>query len=116
MCKETNKHLGHEQTNSPRWKNHFQAVMCHFMFRFSSASTCLTSRVLSLHGVVPALFSPSSCTIMVFTDSVSPLLSLEELWKRRNRKINSTHQLNQRRSKPTVLKSVKDEPGSFFYP
>lgn len=42
--------------------------------------TCLTIRVLSLQGVDPLSLSPSSCTIMVFTDSVSPLLSLKEPW------------------------------------
>lgn len=41
--------------------------------------TCLTISVLSLQGVEPASLSPSSWTIMVFTDSVSPLLSLEDL-------------------------------------
>lgn len=54
-----------------------------FVFPPLSAGTCLTTSVPSLHRVVPASFSPSSWTIMVFTDSVSPLLSLEELRERR---------------------------------
>ena len=51
--------------------------------------TCLTISVLSLQGVEPASLSPSSWTIMVFTDSVSPLLSLEDLQEKRP----STHTL-----------------------
>lgn len=36
--------------------------------------TCRTIKVPSLEGVMAGSLSTSSCTIMVFTDSVSPLL------------------------------------------
>lgn len=66
------EHNGGVTTGWMEWFGDF------FLF-FFSGSTCLTISVLSLQGVEPASLSPSSWTIMVFTDSVSPLLSLEEL-------------------------------------
>ena len=49
--------------------------------------TCRTTSVLSLHGVEEAS-SPSSWTTIVFTDSVSPLLSLDELEIKQRRMVH----------------------------
>lgn len=85
------KHLGYEWTKDTTEKlsyvvNDWLACLVFFL----AASTCLTISVLSLQGVEPALLSPSSWTIMVFTDSVSPLLSLDEL-RGRGRAIQHKH-------------------------
>lgn len=70
---------GYEQTKCTNKGKAKKYEVNDWLFFFRSPSTCLTISVLSLHGVVPASLSPSSWTIMVFTDSVSPLLSREEL-------------------------------------
>lgn len=48
-----------------------------------SPRTGLTIKVPSLEGVMAVSLSASSWTIMVFTDSVSPLLTFEELKEKR---------------------------------
>lgn len=48
----------------------------------SISRTCLTIKVPSLEGVMTVSLSASSCRIMVSTDSVSPLLTFEELKER----------------------------------
>lgn len=56
-----------------------------------SSRTCLTIKVPSLEGVMAVSLSASSWTIMVFTDSVSPLLTFEELKEEKNKQMNNAH-------------------------
>lgn len=74
------KHTACEWTE---WINDGEYLVNDLLVHPCWVGTCLTISVLSLQGVEPASLSPSSWTIMVFTDSVSPLLSLEELQESR---------------------------------